>query len=172
MMKKSEFAILCLRFMGIYCFINGLAFIPIFIGDFITPVESRWSFFVAPLLQLIIGAILFYQAPRFVHLIVDCRDESDDPIRWEASAAAARAALLILGFYLIANAIPHFFQILVNTAAYQQDISTVPKHLRQIQQHWRYLAEPGLKILIALWFILGNKGILRAVERFDGAVKK
>jgi hypothetical protein len=166
-MRKSEVVILCLRLIGIFYFIAGLTFFPVLIEDLTTRRTSQWSFCIAPLFELLIGAVLYFKAQNFVNLLIDCSDENDIAKSINTSNKTARIALMVLGFYILANAIPHFFQILVNTIAYNLEISTIPEHLRQIQQHWRFIVEPTLKIIISLWLILGNKGFVKLLGKFD-----
>ena len=166
-MKKKEAVFICLRIMGIFYFLAGLSFIPHLLENLTTSKVDQWSFFVSPLLQLVIGCFLYTKASQFSYYIVDCSEDNESYINLNVTSKTMKTALQLLGFYILAIAIPHFFQILINVVAYNLEISTIPKHLRQIQQHWRYIAEPTLKIIIGFWLIFGINGIIKIMSRFD-----
>ncbi len=166
-MKKKDAVFICLRIMGIFFALTGLSLLPHFLESLTAQRMDQWSFFVSPLVQLIIGILLYIKASKFSVYFADCRNDDDSYIDLNATDKTMKIALRLLGFFILANAIPHFFQILVNAVAYKVEISTVPKHLRQVQQHWRYIAAPTIKILIGFWFIFGINGIIGIMSRFD-----
>ena len=124
---------ICLKIMGIYFLLMGLTNLPHLIKNLIEPKYSSWDFFVSPLLFFICGIILFYKAPSFTRFIITAENESE--IEYSPSSNTIRISMKVLGFYILATAIPHFFQILVNAVAYYYEISTIPEHLRQKQHH-------------------------------------
>ena len=169
-MRKTEFVMLCLKIMGIYFLLMGLINLPHLIKNLIEPKYSSWDFYVSPLLFLICGITLFYQAPSFTRFIISAEKENGSEIEFSPTSNTIRIALQVVGFYILATAIPHFFQILVNAAAYYYEISTIPEHLRQKQQHFIYLFGPAIKIAIGIWLVLGSKAIINILGRFDSTI--
>ncbi len=170
-MNKDEFVILCLKIMGVYFLLMGFINLPHLLESFFTPKEMMWSFFVSPLLFFICGAIIFFLAKFFSKFIIDVDTKSEGPVNLSASSNTSRIALQILGFYILATSIPHFFQILVNSAAYYYNMSSIPEHLRQKQQFFINLIGPGIKICMGLWFIFGAKVIINFIGKFDSTIQ-
>ena len=169
-MTKEEFVTLCLKIMGIFFLLLGLTNIPHLIQELTEPRNLQWSFFVSPVLNILCGVILFFKARSFSLFITEGDTESD--VHFTPRSNTVRIALMVLGVYVLSNAIPHFFQIFANALAYHLEISSVPKHLRQIQQHFIYVVSPTIKIIIGLWLVFGTKGIVKLLGKFDNTFKE
>ena len=169
-MRKNEFVMLCLKIMGIYFLLMGLINLPHLIKNLAEPKFSSWDFFASPLLFLICGIILFYKAPSFTRFIINVDKENESEIEFSPTSNTIRIALQVVGFYILATAIPHFFQILVNAVGYYYEISTIPDYLRQKQQYFIYLVSPAIKIAIGIWLVLGSKAIIRILGRYDSTI--
>lgn len=171
-MKKDEFVTLCLKIMGIYFLLMGLINLPHLLSCLTEPEMSHWDFFVSPLLFFVCGIILFLKAHSFSRFIIDVDQEKEADIQFSPTYNTNRVALQVLGFYILAQAIPAFFQILANAALYHYNISTIPEYLRQKQQHFIYIVGPTIEMAIGIWFVLGSKTLIRILGRFDSTIRK
>jgi hypothetical protein len=163
-MKKNEFVTLCLKIMGLYFFLMGLINLPHLMSCLTEPQMSRWDFFVSPLLFFICGIILFFKATSFTRFIIDVDIDKESGIQLEPTDNTMRIALQVLGFYILAQGIPGFCQILANAALYYYAISSIPRYLQQQQQHFIYLVGPTAQICIGLWLIIGSRRIMHYID--------
>ncbi len=169
-MKKDEFVMLCLKVMGIFFLLLGITSIPHLIEELTEPRSSQWSFSVSPLLNILCGAILFFKANLISHYITEANNENE--VNFTPTSHTVRIALMVLGVFILSQAIPHFFQIFANSLAYHLEMSSIPKHLRQIQQHFIYIVSPTIKIVIGVWLVFGNKGLVKLLGKFDNTFKE
>jgi uncharacterized membrane protein len=163
-MKKNEFVTLCLKIMGLYFILMGIINLPHLLSCLTQTEISRWDFFVSPLLYFICGIILFFKATAFTRFIVNLDTDKESDIQFELSDNTIRIALQIMGFYILAQGIPGFCQILANSALYYFEVSSIPKYLQQQQQHFIYLVGPTTQILLGLWLIIGSRRIMYYIQ--------
>jgi hypothetical protein len=162
-MKKNEFVTLCLKIIGILFLLDGIVNLPHFLSSLTEPYIAHWDNFVSPLLEFICGIILFFKSSSFTSFMVNIKEESE--IQFNPSDNTMRMALQVLGFYILAQAIPGFFQILVNATLYHFELVSIPKHLRQEQQYFINLVGPTVEALIGIWLILGSRFIMHQITK-------
>lgn len=164
-MGKNEFVTLCLKIMGLYFLLMGIINLPHLLSCFTEPEISRWDFFISPLLFFICGIILFFKATSFTRFMVSVDVDKESNIEFRPTDNTMHIALQVLGFYILAQAIPGFFQVLANALFYHYEISSIPKYLQQEQQHFIYLVGPIIEIMIGFWLILGSRFVANYIGK-------
>ena len=170
-MIKNKFVILCLRLLGIYFFILGLASLPGIITVSLTATREFYFLF-GPILYLISGSVLFAFAPRISRFIVDFSETEEKELYISDYEKTARLAFLVLGIFIFAQALPHLIQLSIDVLLYYSRIDDIPKHLRNQQQRWTILIGPALKLIISIILIIGPDKIIGLISKFDHSFKK
>ncbi|MGD8393488.1 MAG: hypothetical protein PVH74_18290 [Desulfobacterales bacterium] len=171
-MVKNKFVILCLRLLGIYFFVLGLASLPGIITVSSHNVNREFYFMVGPIIYLISGSILFTFAPRTSRFIVKFSEAEEEDFRITDYEKTARIAFLVLGIFIFAQALPHLIQLSIDVRLYYSRIDEIPKHLRNQQQRWTILIGPALKLVISIILIIGPDRIIGLISKYDHSFKK
>ena len=171
-MKKNKFVILCLRLLGIYFFVLGLASLPSIISVSIQTTDPQLYFLIGPLIYLISGSILFIFAPRISCFTVEFSEAEEDGFPIIASEKCARIAFIVLGIYIFAQTLPHLIQLSIDVGLYYNRIDEIPKHLRQQQARWTIIIGPAVKLIISVVLIIGPDKIIEFIAKFDESFKK
>lgn len=164
-MNKRDIVILSLRLLGIYLFLAGLSTFSGLIVNIFEPVSERWDFFVAPIPFLVGGAFLYLKAPFLSRFILNydvLNENNNSSVR---SDEIIYIALQIMGIYILANALPPFFDIFVNSVAYSIRITAVPESIRMKKQSWSYIVDPSIRIVIGLFLLFGKNNIIKFIKK-------
>lgn len=171
-MKKNEFVILCLRLLGIYFFVLGLGSLPNITSMFIESSDLPPYLFLGPFIFIICGFVLYIFASKMSLFIIEFSEAEEDGLHITVSEKTTRIALLVLGIFIFAYAVPQFLQLSIDVGLYYLNIDEIPKHLRTVQHRWTYLIGPIVKLLIASILIIGPDKILEFLAKYDETFKR
>jgi hypothetical protein len=171
-MGKSNLATLCLRLLGIYFGVFGLSSLPNVISMFFEASNFSAYFYISPIILIACGSILFIFASKISQYIVAFSeaDEGGRPIT--VSEQTTRIALLILGIFIFAQALPQLIQVSFDVGLYYINFDEIPNHLRSSQPRWTYLIGPLMKFIIGVILILGPDKIVGILSRYDETFKR
>jgi hypothetical protein len=171
-MVKNKFVILCLRLLGIYFFIHGLASLPGIITISFQTANRDVFYIVGPIIYLISGSILFIFAQRISRFIVKFSEAEEEDFRITDYEKTARIAFLVLGIFIFAQALPHLIQLSIDVRLYYSRLDEIPKHLRGQQAKWTTIIGPAVKLIISIVLIVGPDRIIGLISKFDHSFKK
>ena len=171
-MEKNKFVILCLRLLGIYFFVLGLASLPGIITISFQTANRDIFYIVGPIIYLISGLILFIFAPRISRFIVKFSETEKEGFRITDYEKTARIAFLVLGIFIFAQALPHLIQLSIDVRLYYSRLDEIPKHLRGQQAKWTTIIGPAVKLMISIILIIGPDKIIGLISKFDHSFKK
>ena len=117
-MRKNDFVILCLRLLGIYFGVIGLGSLPNVTSMFIEASNSRLYIFISPFVFILCGFVLYFFATKISHFIIEFSEAEEDNFRITTSEKTTRIALLVLGVFILAQALPQFTQLSIDIGLY------------------------------------------------------
>ncbi|MCP4110907.1 MAG: hypothetical protein GY749_36200 [Desulfobacteraceae bacterium] len=171
-MKKNEFVILTLRLLSIYFVVTGFSSISNVIPIIIASPQPFFSFIIGPFTLIICGFVLYIFAPGFSLFIIEFSNAEDDDFHITESEKTTRIALLILGFFIFAQALPQVIQASVEAGLYYKHINKIADSLREDQHKWTYLIGPFVNLIIGIVLIIGPDKLLTFLPRYDESFKK
>ena len=171
-MKKQDFVVLCLRLLGIYFVVIGLGSLQNITSMFIESSYKELHFFIGPFIYIISGIVICLYAPRLCHFMVEFSEAEEENVQITASEKTTRIALLILGVYIFAQALPQFIQLSIDVGLYYKSINEIPAHLRGVQHRWTYVIGPFVKLIIGAVLIIGPDKIVGFLVRNDETFRK
>lgn len=167
-MKKQELVELFLKMFGVYFFIISFSNFQVTFFGLIWEdnfMSRQWLFLISSFIPLIIGVLLFIKAKYFSLFIVQENSETDIIIN--TTVNTFRIALIILGFWVLSYSIPQFLGALTTAVVHHIKVSSIPNYLLSEGLGYIYLVAPSIKIIIGIWLILGTKGIVKFISRYD-----
>ena len=171
--RKHNFVVLCLRLLGIYFFVLGLHSLPNVLSMFVESGNHIPSyFFISPVVLIISGFVLYVYAPKIGLHIVKFSEAEEGDLHISASEKTTRIALLILGIFIFADALPQLIQTSFNVASYYQKIDEIPDHLRETQSRWTYIIGPFINLVISAILIIGPDKVIGILAKYDDQFKK
>jgi len=171
-MKKTEFVILCLKLFGIYFFVLGLSSISILLSVMFQSTDFKSYYSVGPFMYVVAGIILFTFAKRISVHIVQFSEADDNNIQIMATEKTARIAFITLGIFIFSYALPQLIQLSIDVGLYYIRVDEIPKHLREQQHRWNILIVPTIKLLIAIFLIIGPDKIIGFIAKYDETFKR
>jgi hypothetical protein len=171
-MTKKDFVILCLRLLGIYFIVMGLASLSSITSMAIGPSDIPVHLFVGPLFYVLSGMVLCVYAAKLCRFVVEFSEAEDDNVKITASEKTTRIALLILGIFIFAQALPSFIKSSIEVGLYYKSINEIPSHLREAQHRWTYLIWPVVNLIIAAVLIIGPDKIVGVLGRYDETFRR
>ena len=167
-MGKINFVTLCLRLLGIYFGVSGLSSLPGVISMFINASSFSSYFFISPIILIACGVILCIFAPNISQFIIDFSEAEEAGFHITASEQTARIALLILGIFIFAQALPQFIQLSFDVGLYYKKLDEI----QDVQHRWTYLIGPLIELIIGGTLIIGPDKIISVLSRYDETFKK
>ena len=169
---KKDFVILCLRLMAIYFIMIGVGSLHNAIQLYVGNYEGFTYVFVSPLIYIVSGLAIYVYAPRMCRFIVAFSEAEENNVQIVASEKTTRIALLVLGVYIFAHALPRAIETGVNVGLYYKSLAEVPSHLRRYEPKWTELIGPFLKLIIAAVLIIGPDKIVGVLGRYDETFRR
>lgn len=158
--------------MGIYFGVLGISSLTNMASIFFDSSKSPTYLYISPILFIISGVVLFGYAPKLSHFIIDFSDAEENSLHITASEKTTRIALLVLGIYILSQALPQFIQSSINIGLYYSNINEIPEDVRYVQKRWIYLIGPIVKLIISTVLIIGPDKIIGLLARYDETFKR
>jgi hypothetical protein len=171
-MGKHNFVVLCLRLLGIYFFILGLSSLPNVFSMFVESLSNISYFFISPIILIVSGFVLYIFAPGIGLHVIQFSEAEEGGLHISASEKTTRIALLVLGIFIFADALPQLIQTSFNVASYYQRIDEIPEHLREAQSRWTYIIGPFIKLIIGTVLIIGPDKVIGFLAKYDDQFKR
>jgi hypothetical protein len=118
------------------------------------------------------GIVLFVFARRIAAFIIEFSAADDHNIQIVADEQTARVALMTLGIFIFAQALPQLMQLSLDVVWYYVEIDDIPKHLQEPQHRWRILIAPAIRLIIAIALVAGPDKIIALVARYDETINR
>ena len=129
-MKKADFAILCLKLLGIYFLVWGLSSLFSVVSVILQSAEPQHYYPAGTFLYVIAGLILLLAAKPISSFIIGFSEADENNVQIVATEQSARLAFIILGIYIFAYSLPHLIQISIDVGIYYAKIDEIPKSIK------------------------------------------
>jgi len=129
-------------------------------------------FHISPIVFIVCGSILLIFASKISQYIVTFSEADEGGRHITVSEQTTRIALLVLGIFVLAEALPQLTQICFDVGLYYINFNEIPEHLRSTQPRWVYLVGPLMKFIIGVILILGPDKIIGILSKYDETVKR
>lgn len=176
-MKTTEIITIALKLMAVYLIITGLTTLPTALASLFAAVSSTdmdaLFLIAAPLhglIYLAAGALLWSFSPKVARLIEGDIPQFEREDNEFTVATALSCGLIILGFFVLSEALPSLLRIAVASLrpSLDDNFTKVIANATGVRKSiipWSDIIAMMTRVALSIWLILGARGIVAFLKK-------